>query len=159
MEHLLNTGYYDDNTIVINNLYYGELYAVPRVVYSYLQLNDSIMHRLNNVGIMVLNCQGCDLDIKLLASENRADILQRYAYDVIGLYANKQNLQRRLGDMRYHMYVSECRPIPDSITYKLLTWQQLDSQTQSDVRKVVLPLIKANRIASVCILLKALLNR
>lgn len=159
MDYINSMGYYDDNIIVANNLYYGELYAVPRAIYGYRQNSNSITTSMREVDTMAHNSQGFDIDVKLVREENKPDVLRRYAFSILGIYTRKTKLRQYIGDARYEMYVSECREIPDSLTYKILVWKQLDRQTRREVRRTVFPLLKENWFLAAKMMVKNLIGR
>lgn len=137
LEKLKKTGYFDDNNIVINTLNDGEMYYIAKPVYAYRQTSGSTYNRMDLVEKGMLNVQGMDVDLKLMNSLWRKDLISRYAGPLITVWVNRGRLREILGDAKYNKYLEGCRRIGDSIGEILLTWKTADEKNRKEIRQLV----------------------
>ncbi|MEF2838218.1 MAG: glycosyltransferase family 2 protein [Oscillospiraceae bacterium] len=157
--HLLKSiGYFDDNDIVIYNMFFGELYCVNRVVYAYRQTGCSIYTSMSHLEQAVLNVQGYDVDSKLIDPKYVKNLLKRNAANIIKMYIWRSELRNVLGEQKYLSYLYGCESIGDSLAYKLLVWNELDRESRREVTRTVLPLLKENWRVSAKMIVKNILG-
>lgn len=159
MDYLNNSGFFDDSIITANNLYYGDMYSIQRSVYGYRQNTGSIMTSMNMLETYIHNVQGYDLDSNVVRPENRSDVLKRYAWAIIGLYLNKDIIIEQLDSQKIDMYLKETVKIDNSLTYKLLTYDNLDKNSKTDIDKLFLLLAVRNIKFTIKLLWEININR
>lgn len=111
--------YFDDNNIVTNNLYFGSLYSVPEVVYSYLQTAGSTYNSMQFVERAVLNAQSFDSDMLYLPQARKA-LLDRYGNSILEMKFLGSSIKRLLGEEKWERYRTGCSQIPRSATLAML---------------------------------------
>lgn len=135
IEYLENLGYFDDNDIVINNLNYGEMYSIDRVVYAYTQNTSSVYSTMNSMQQAILNVQGLDVDTKLISQNYRNVLLYRYAKPLIYLLIWKKKIKKYISDEEYERTLESCLSIKPSICYDILTNPEtLDPSLKKEVK-------------------------
>lgn len=159
IEYIRNIGFFDDNDIVINSLNFGKLYAVNRVIYSYRQTAGSTYNSMNFVEQAVLNVQGLDVDLKLLDSHYRENLLRRNAAQILVMFIWKNQLKDVLGEAKYQRYLEESEKLPDSVAHTMLNYRNTSWQEQACLRGLVFQLILKCPKLSLSIYKKCLLNR
>ena len=128
LDKLNQIGFYDDNDIVMLSLNYGELYAVPEIVYSYRQNDESTYNSMDDIEQMVLNVQGWDADRNYLTRARRC-LLYRNIRPIVQMVFQRRNI-KKLGSKKIGEYYKESESIPDSYT-KLLLGYERDSWRHS----------------------------
>ena len=158
IEYIRNIGFFDDNDIVINSLNFGQLYAINRVIYSYRQTAGSTYNSMSFVEQAVLNVQGLDVDLKLLDSHYRENLLRRNATQILVMFIWKNRLRAVLGEAKYQRYLEESEKLPDSVTYKILKYDTLPGNGKKQVNSIVFYAMRRNIQFSVKLFLKKYLR-
>lgn len=138
---LKSVGYFDDNDILINNLNFGELYSVNRVIYAYRQSEDSIYNSMNRVEQAVLNVQGFDIDVQYIGGFYKNILQLRNASSILTMYVWKTKLEETLGSEKYYKYLNTCKELEDSLTYKIFAYNQLGKKERHIINKLILKLV------------------
>ena len=138
---LQKVGYYDDNDILINQLQFGGMYAVDRVVYSYRQADSSVYNSMTAAEQAVLNSQGYDVDIQYIDGYGD-ELLYRYSAALLTTYFLRKQLKFLLGE-KWSRYTDGCQQIDNSITYLILTWDTQSKQNQKKISQLIWRCIKA----------------
>lgn len=132
-KYLKNLGFYDDNNILINNLNYGQLFFVPKIVYAYRQNDSSVFNSMDKLEQAVLNVQGLDIDIKLIDEKFRESILMRNIFSIKTMFDNRKKLRLYFGHEKYKRYYDACRKIDGSLAYSIFTYSSLDIKNKRKV--------------------------
>ena len=138
---LNDVAYFDDNNIVTNNLYFGHLYGVPQVVYSYLQTDNSTYNSMQFAERAVLNAQSFDVDILLLPQQEKP-LLTRYSTSLLQTRFLSRKLKKLLGEDKWGLYFAGCSKLKNSVTLALLTPSQRSLKIQA--HKTIMGIIKAH---------------
>lgn len=139
-EKLKNTakkfGHYDDNSIVISNLPYGDIFFINRVVLSYRITGNSLWQSLNiyeqNAGVsssLYLLTQ--------LAPEFSAEIFQRYFDCLRFTFENRKILAEKVSREKYELYETRSREISGSFFYKIIHFDSLLPSEKKEVRRIL----------------------
>lgn len=140
--YLKELGCFDDNDIMMNSLNYGNMYYIDRCVYAYRQTGASIYTRMQSAEKAVLNTVA--YDIGRLIIDQSGCLLERYKRPILMMYIWRNRIQDMLGDSKYRRYVEECKKIENAISYKLLTYKELDRSEKKEIRALALQaLLKA----------------
>lgn len=144
---LKDIGYYDDNDIVINNLCYGNIFAVNKPVYAYRQTGVSVYTGMNCLEQAVLNVQGYDVDCSI--APKFADALRyRNRKAIIYTFLLRRKIKHLLGN-KWSMYFEASRTIPDAIVIKLLDYEALDKDQMAQLDGFMLKFMIKNMKTSV----------
>ncbi len=135
---LKKIGYYDDNDILINNLAFGGLYAIDRVIYAYRQTGSSTYNAMDFAERAVLNAQGYDVDVALLPGYRDA-LLERNRVPLLRVWFLRKSLPSFLGQEKWQRYLAGCRELPGSLTARIM-----EKSCDEEIRKVITSLIKQN---------------
>lgn len=136
LDFLEKIGYFDDNNIVVNSLFYGNIYAVDQVIYGYRQTENSIYNSMAYAEKAVLNVQSYDVDIQLLAHEEPA-IALRYGVCVMQAYLLRKRLKDLLGDQKWQQYRNSCQKLEGGLSYVLLEPAKLTPQIKRRIRQII----------------------
>lgn len=135
-DYLNSIVYYDDNNIVINNLHFGNMYAVDEVVYSYRQTETSVYNSMKFAERAVLNAQSFDVDMLLLPGWEQA-FITRYRMSLLQTWALGKSLKRLLGQEKWKNYMLGCRKLENSVTYILLNKTSATKQEKQRIRSII----------------------
>lgn len=111
--------YFDDNNIVTNNLFFGKLYGVSQVIYSYLQTEESTYNAMQFAERAVLNAQSFDVDMLLLPQERKA-LLDRYGNSLLQVKFLGSSMKRLLGEEKWERYCAGCSQLSRSAAFAML---------------------------------------
>lgn len=131
--YLLELGFYDDNNILINNLNYGQLYFLPKIVYAYRQNDFSIFNSMNKLEQAVLNVHGLDIDIKLVNDELKNSILIRNIFSIKTMFLYRKKLKNVLGEEKYKKYYVACEEIEESLAYSLFKYDSISIKSKLNI--------------------------
>lgn len=120
IDYLKKIGFFDDNNILINNLNYGGIYAVNRVIYAYRQVDGSVFSSMKMLEKAVLNVQGMDVDLRYAPVELKKYVVKRYARDIVYMYIWKKEIERILGVDKFERYKEGCLTMQQSLCYDIL---------------------------------------
>lgn len=134
-DFLDKVGYFDDNNIVVNSLFYGNIYAVDHVIYGYRQTESSVYNTMSFGEKAVLNAQSYDVDMLLLPQQAKAFSL-RYGPCLLQTYLLRKQLPIILGQ-KWERYLAGCRQIEHSLSCALLDPAQLTSEAKRRIRRVI----------------------
>lgn len=137
INYIKKLGYYDDNNIVVNNLNYGEIFAVNRIIYAYRQTGKSVYTSMDEVEQAVLNVQGMDVDIRLVSPDWKEAIEKRYASAVILMFIWRKRIKEVLGNEKYHEYESGCTNLMPSYCYDLLHYNEMEYERLKIIKKIL----------------------
>ena len=121
-ELIKETGYYDDNDIILANLNIGQLFYIDKTVYSYRQNEESTMNSMDKLEIYALNTLGYDTEI-IISPQYRKYLNIRYLSAINNLWSNRKTLPVDL--KKYEQYLELSGKIANSITYKILNYRKL----------------------------------
>lgn len=121
-ELIKETGYYDDNDIILANLNIGKLFYIDKTVYSYRQNEESTMNTMDKMEVYALNTLGYDTEI-IISPQYRKYLNIRYLSAINNLWNNRKVLHLEL--KKYEQYLELSGNIPNSITYKILNYKKL----------------------------------
>lgn len=141
-ERLNRIAYYDDNDIVINNLFFGGMYAVDQVIYAYRQTDDSVYHSMLFAEKAVLNAQSYDVDVLLLPGQERALAL-RYGACLLQAYFLGSRLKSMLGAQKWEQYLTGCRQLETSVTATMLDPSHATPVERQWARRLIRRIIRA----------------
>lgn len=131
---------FDDNSIMMNSLNYGDMYYINRSVYAYRQTGESVYTSMQSLEKAALNTLGCD--IQKLIIDQSGELNERCKRAILIVYTGRNKIQSVLGDSKYNQYIEECKNIddviPDAISYKLLAYDRLGKSEQKEIKKLVL---------------------
>lgn len=151
---LKDIGYYDDNDIVINNLCYGNIFAVNKPVYAYRQTGVSVYTGMNYLEQAVLNVQGYDVDCSI--APKFAGVLQyRNRKAIIYTFMLRHKIKHLLGN-KWSMYFEASRTIPNAIIVKLLDYEALDKIQKAQLDGFMLKFMIKNMKTSIKTAIKIL---
>lgn len=134
IEYIKKLGYYDDNNIVINSLNYGELFSINRPIYAYRQIGQSVYTGMNKLEQAVLNVQGMDVDLRLVAGDLKESILKRYASATILMYIWRKKIWKVLGEEKCKKYEEGCYNLMPSYCYDILEYLELSESQKNDLK-------------------------
>ena len=140
-DYLNSIVYYDDNNIVINNLFFGEMYAVDEVIYAYRQTENSVYNSMEFAEKAVLNAQSFDVDILLLPRYEQALVL-RYGVCILRTFVLGSKLKKMLGEQKWERYLSGSRQLTASITSTIMDPQCATSQEKKRVKQILRQIIR-----------------
>ena len=109
---------------------------------------------MNRLEQSVLNIQGYDVDLKLINEEYIEALQKRYASHIIMTYLCKSDLEARMGTEKYNRYLEECKCIDESLTYKLLKYNDITSVDRLMCDDIFFKVVKANKKTFVKMFLK-----
>jgi hypothetical protein len=135
-DFLDTVGYFDDNNIVVNSLFYGSMYAVEDVIYGYRQTENSIYNSMAYAEKAVLNAQSYDVDIQLLPQQEPA-IALRYGVCIMQAYLLRKRLKALLGEQKWQQYCTSCQKLEGGLSYMLLNPAQLTPQAKRRIRRII----------------------
>ena len=136
-KYIENLGFYDDNNILINNLNYGQLFFIPKIVYAYRQNDSSVFNSMDKVEQAVLNVQGLDIDIKLIDEKFTESILIRNIFSIKTMFNNRKRLKSLFGEERYKRYYDACKKIDDSLAYCIFTFSSLNIKNKIRIKYII----------------------
>lgn len=136
-DYIKKLGYFDDNDIIINNLNYGDMISIDRVVYVYRQTGNGIYTSMNIVEQAVLNVRGLDVDLQLLKKDYWKNLIERYSNSIITMYMWKDKLKDKLGKDVYDRYCADSATIPESICFDLLNYNSLSEGKRNELKGLV----------------------
>lgn len=154
IEYIKGIGFFDDNDIVINSLNYGNMFYIKKVVYAYRQTGVSVYTSMDRLEQAILNVQGYDVDLKLIDEEHVEALQKRYASHIILTYLCKNDLETRIGTEKYNRYLEECKCIDESLTYKLLKYNDISNVDRLMCDYIFSEVVKANKKTFVKMFLK-----
>ena len=125
LEFISSLGYYDDNDIVVNNLNYGDIYSVHKVIYAYRQTGVSVFTSMNALEQAVLNVKGLDIDIQLLSKTFEDILIKRNAVSILTAFIWKEYLLDILGTEKYKKYINNIRS-NEVISFSIFYFERLN---------------------------------
>jgi len=131
--YLDNLGFYDDNNILINNLNYGKMFYIPKIIYAYRQNDSSVFNSMDKIEQAVLNVEGLDIDVKLVDDKYKESILIRNIFSIKIMFSNRKKLKYVLGEEKYKKYYNASVKIDDSLAYSIFNYELLDLKTKSKI--------------------------
>ena len=140
IQFIKKIGFFDDNNIVINNLNYGEMFAINRPIYAYRQTGQSVYTSMDDLEQAVLNVQGMDVDLRLIDESLCQEIIARYSTSLIFMYIWKKQLPLLLGEKKIEKYKQGCTTLLPSYCYEILkyaTSERMDKELQLTVKHVM----------------------
>lgn len=157
IEFLKKIGNFDDDSIMMNSLNYGNMYYISRSVYAYRQTGASVYTSMQSLEKAALNTLGCDIEKLIIAQSN--ELNERCKRAILMVYIGRNKIRSIFGDSKYNQYIEECknmeRAIPDAISYKLLAYDSLSRREKREVRE----LVRRAFLQAICKLPKKLLFR
>ncbi len=151
-DFLEQVAYFDDNNILVNNLFYGSMYAVDHVTYGYRQTETSIYNAMQLAEKAVLNAQSYDVD-KLLLPRQEAAFGMRYGLSLMQAYLLRKQLKTLLGERKWAQYLHSCQQLPGSVTCALLDPAQFTPQARRTLQRMIRRFALAHpRAAARCLL-------
>lgn len=153
---LEKVGYYDDNDILINQLAYGELYSIPKVIYAYRQTGTSVYTSMNQAEQAVLNMLGYDVDSQFFP-QMKKELVERNLYSIIFLFLFKSKLVNLLGN-KLEIYMEACNKIESSLTFKMLTYNDMLAPEKIKIDKFVLKAMATHLVDTFKALIKIIVK-
>ena len=151
--------YFDDNDILVNSLNFGKLFYINTPVYAYRQTGTSLWTSMQTAEHHILNALGYDAEMLIAAPCMRKYLYVRYRTALFFVWNNKKNMEVLLGEKKYDQYIALLKDIEDSLTYKLLNFDTLESMEQVKLSLAFRGKIFVYRIRSVLSKLKRTLCR
>lgn len=127
------TGYFDDNNIVISNLNNGDLYYINKVIYSYRQTGKSIWTSISEYEQNVINAIDYDINLKY-GSKYPEEIKQRHFNGLYFIWKNRNKIYSELGKEKFDKYVSMSKNIENSLFYKIINFDTLPEPEQKEIK-------------------------
>lgn len=124
ISYLKSIGYFDDNDIVFNNLYYGEMYSIPRVIYAYRQTGKSVFTSMADLEKAILNILGYDVDVLILTNAYKNYLTYRNIFSLYKVLNKSGKIKEELGIEKFKMYKECSSKIPNSILYQILCHEE-----------------------------------
>lgn len=131
--YLDNLGFYDDNNILINNLNYGKMFYIPKIIYAYRQNDSSVFNSMDKIEQAVLNVEGLDIDVKLVDDKYKESILIRNIFSIKTMFSNRKKLKYILGEEKYKKYYNVSVKIDDSLAYSIFKYDTLNIKNKSQI--------------------------
>lgn len=150
--------YFDDNNIVMNNLHFGQLYAVDEVIYAYRQTDSSVYNSMQYAERAVLNAQSFDVDMLLLSGQEQA-LVERYGESLLQTRMLGKALKRLLGEEKWCRYCNGCQQLENSVTYVMLDASQSTPQAKQRIRRMMCHIIKTSPKKACLNILRSLKHR
>lgn len=157
-DYLNSIVYYDDNNIVMNNLHFGNMYAVDEVIYSYRQTESSVYNSMQFAEKAVLNAQSFDVDILLLPEYEQALAL-RYGVCILRTFLLGSKLKKLLGEQKWERYLSGSRQLSASVTCTMMDPQSATSQEKRRARRILRQIIRSQPAMACVNILRCLKHR
>lgn len=136
LEFINSLGYYDDNDIVINNLNYGEIYSVHKIIYAYRQTGMSVFTSMNALEQAILNVKGLDIDIQLLDNRFEDILIKRNAIYVLTTFIWRYHLLDILGIQKHKKYVDNIST-NEFISYSLLNYKEISDEDRRRIYCII----------------------
>lgn len=113
---------FDDNTITIFMLKFGNFYNINENVFTYVQRKDSIWNKSNDFEKSFLIMMDSEIACKL-APKFKFNIYQRNIAHFSVLFENRNNLINLLGKEKFENYSKEAKELKNRLVFSLLNWQ------------------------------------
>lgn len=127
------TGYFDDNNIVISNLNNGDLYYINKVIYSYRQTGVSVWTGISEYEQNVINAIDYDINLKY-GDKYPKEIKQRHFNGLYFIWKNRNKIYSELEKEKLDKYVSMSKNIEKSLFYKIMIFDTLPEPEQNEIK-------------------------
>ncbi len=132
------TGYFDDQNITIANLNFGEMYFVPKVIYSYRQTGESVWTGISEYERNVINALDYDINLRY-APKYSKEIKQRHFGALEYVYCHRHNFYSVLGSEKADKYLSMAKSIEDSMFCNIINFDTLSVPAQKNIKNFFKP--------------------
>lgn len=136
VNYISNLGYYDDNDIVINNLNYGDIYSIKKIIYAYRQTGDGIFTSMNFLEKALLNVKGFDVDNKLIDNRYEKFLIKRNSISILTAFIWKNYFPKILGDNKYNKYINSIT-INDFLSYSITNYNDICNSDRKNVDYII----------------------
>lgn len=126
------TGIFDDNDILINTLNYGDMYFIPKVVYSYRQTENSSWNSLSSLGQAIVNCW--NYEILCRYSKFKDELFVRHIGCFKSVYENRAIVQE-LNTGKHKIYFDYAENNETQFLYRLLFWEKLSKKEKNILKR------------------------
>ncbi len=125
-------GVFDDNDILINTLNYGDMYFVPRVVYSYRQTENSSWNSMTPLMRSIVNCW--NYEILCRYSKFKNELFVRHIGCFKSVYENRATVQE-LNTGKNTFYFDYAENNETQFLYGLLFWDRLSREDKNILKR------------------------
>ena len=154
LEMLKCIGYFDDNDILINNLCYGNIFAMKKNVYAYRQTGISVYTSMKCLEKGILNVQGYDVDCNI-APKFINELKHRNRKALIYTYIKRKKIKLLLGN-KWSTYLEASQTIPNGLIVRLLNYDSLEIVQKRQLNFFMLKFMVRNLKTSLKIVLEVL---
>lgn len=133
------TGVFDDNDILVNTLNYGDMYFIPKTVYSYRQTENSSWNSLSSLEKDIVNCWGYEILCRY--SKFRNELFVRHINCFKSVYENKTIVQE-LNTEKNKTYFDYAENNKTQFLYQLLFWKNLSNKEKKRLKRRLVIRIK-----------------
>ena len=124
IEFMRKTGYFDDQNITIANLNCGEMYFIPKVIYSYRQTGESVWTGISEYERNVINALDYDVNLRY-APKYSKEIKQRHFGALEYVWQNRNNFYSDLGRDKADKYLSMAKSLKNSMFADIINFDTL----------------------------------
>lgn len=126
------TGIFDDNDILINTLNYGDMYFIPKIVYSYRQTGNSSWNSMSPLVQAIVNCW--NYEILCRYSKFKNELFVRHIGCFKFVYENRANVQK-LNTGKNKIYFDYAENNETQFLYRLLFWEKLSKKEKNILKR------------------------
>ncbi|MGP1459018.1 MAG: glycosyltransferase family 2 protein [Treponema sp.] len=138
IEFMRKTGYFDDQNITIANLNCGEMYFIPKVIYSYRQTGESVWTGISEYERNVINALDYDVNLRY-APKYSKEIKQKSFGALDYVWQNRNNFYSDLGNDKADKYLSMAKSLENSMFAAIINFDTLDVSAQKNIENFFKP--------------------
>ena len=138
IEFMRKTGYFDDQNITIANLNCGEMYFIPKVIYSYRQTGESVWTGISEYERNVINALDYDVNLRY-APKYSKEIKQKSFGALEYVWKNRNNFYSDLGNDKADKYLSMAKSLKNSMFADIINFDTLSVPAQKSIENFFKP--------------------
>ena len=138
IEFMRKTGYFDDQNITIANLNCGEMYFIPKVIYSYRQTGESVWTGISEYERNVINALDYDVNLRY-APKYSKEIKQKSFGALEYVWKNRNNFYSDLCNDKADKYLSMAKSLKNSMFADIINFDTLSVPAQKSIENFFKP--------------------
>ena len=158
LEHIRKQVLFDDNDIVMNSLFYGDMYYINRCNYAYRQEEGSVYSSMNQTERALLNICGIDSGTALMGQAWEKAFIERYHNAVLTTYYWRHVIHQSGNNEKIQYYIQNYLSNPENFSYRVLHFDELDKTGKKEIRQTIKALNQRYREESIKIRIKYMLR-
>ena len=132
LQLIKQTGYFDDESITITHLDYGDMYYIPKVVLAYRQTGVGVWTGMTKYEKHVLAASQYDIIVKCSYNYSQ-EIRKRLFYSLKYIWKTRACFYTELGNEKAGMYIAEAERI-GGVLSRIVNFDKLNKKEQYDIK-------------------------